>query len=83
MAEPRIEKMVSDLKKQGVNCGYVVQGNAVGFLSPGADFHLTPTPYSPADLDEAVKLKLLKKGVWNVSSTGAPKSWSFEMFTVA
>ena len=54
MAEPRIEKMVSDLKKQGVNCGYVVQGNAVGFLSPGADFHLTPTPYSPADLDEAV-----------------------------
>jgi len=81
MAESRIEKMVSDLKKQGMNCGYVVQGNAVGFLSPGAVLDLAPTPYSPADLDEAVKQNLLKKSMWNVSSTGVAKSWSFEMYT--
>lgn len=82
MAESRVEKMVSELKACGSNCGLIVQdGSVVSLVLP--TFVRTPTPYSLADLDEGVKLDRLKKTTWYVQSSGAPKSWSFEMYTVS
>jgi hypothetical protein len=73
------EELAKSLKSKGPNHGVYVRAETVILMGPGAPYSLTPLlQFSQADIDEAVKLNLLKKTTWSLSSTS--DSWHFDMF---
>jgi hypothetical protein len=75
----KAEELAKLIKSKGPNHGVYVRGETVILMGPGAPYSISPLlQFSQADIDEAVRLNLMKKTTWTLSSTSG--SWPFDMF---
>jgi len=78
----KAEELVKYLKPLGLNHGVIIKDRAVILVGPGAPITYSPlVSYSLEDVEEAEKLKLLKKTTWTMHSSSG--SWPFDVFVVA